>query len=245
MRHSHWEVPIDDVVVNGITLPQPSLPAGTGYSALIDSGTSILLGPKNTVNALFSQLSTDTADLDSNLGPKVDCTKAVNLTYIIGGKPFSVDPRDFLGPQDISDCRVQLVAATDAPSLRALMSWIIGDPFMKSNLVAFYFGNLTHPSADPPRIGFLSTVPSNAAKLYSSDISAAQSSGGIIASTQAPPTGTYTATATNSVGVGLAPIASSLKSPSSTTGNTSTAYKIGPNLLFFALVALSMSMFSS
>lgn len=48
------------------------------------------------------------------------------------------------------------------------------------NLVAFYMGNLTHPSVDPPRIGFLSTVPSNADALLQSDVSAAQSNGGFI-----------------------------------------------------------------
>lgn len=32
-----------------------------------------------------------------------------------------------------------------------------------SVLASFYYGNITHPSADPPRIGFLSTVPGDAA----------------------------------------------------------------------------------
>lgn len=35
---------------------------------------------------------------------------------------------------------------------------------MGSVLVAFYYGNLTHPSQDQPRIGLLSTVPSDAAQ---------------------------------------------------------------------------------
>lgn len=47
-----------------------------------------------------------------------------------------------------------------------------------SNLVAFYFGNLTNPSVDPPRIGLLSTVPSNADELFSSVVSAAEATGG-------------------------------------------------------------------
>ncbi len=33
-----------------------------------------------------------------------------------------------------------------------------------SVFVAFYYGNLTHPSQDEPRIGLLSTVPSDAAQ---------------------------------------------------------------------------------
>ena len=49
---------------------------------------------------------------------------------------------------------------------------------MNSNLVAFYYGNLTHPSADPPRIGFLSMVPDNANVLLQNSITQAEANGG-------------------------------------------------------------------
>lgn len=32
-----WEVPLDDVILNGQTLPKPQLPNGVGYTAMIDS----------------------------------------------------------------------------------------------------------------------------------------------------------------------------------------------------------------
>jgi hypothetical protein len=35
---------------------------------------------------------------------------------------------------------------------------------LTSVFVAFYYGNLTHPSQDQPRVGLLSTVPSDAAQ---------------------------------------------------------------------------------
>ncbi|KIJ46018.1 hypothetical protein M422DRAFT_29439 [Sphaerobolus stellatus SS14] len=232
-----WEVPIDDVIVNGQTLPKPNINASIGYTALIDSGTSSLLGPQNTVEALYSALSTGTANFNANQGPKFDCTQPVALTYVIGGKQFPVDPRDFLGPVDITDCTISQVGPTDPPSPGSLLSWILGDPFMKSNLVAFYFGNVTHPSVDPPRIGFLSTVPSNAAALYSSAISSAQKTGGIIFATQNPPTGTFAPAATNSAGVGQAP---SPSAGSSSTGSKSSASKFEFPSLLFILVALAM-----
>jgi len=46
------------------------------------------------------------------------------------------------------------------------------------NLVAFHYGNLTHPSVDPPRIGILSLVPSNANELYATAVSDALNNGG-------------------------------------------------------------------
>ena len=54
---------------------------------------------------------------------------------------------------------------------------------MNSNLVAFYYGNLTHPSVDPPRIGFLSIVPNNSTGIVQSVVSHAQANGGIFGST--------------------------------------------------------------
>ncbi|KIJ23518.1 hypothetical protein M422DRAFT_786152 [Sphaerobolus stellatus SS14] len=81
------------------------------------------------------------------------------------------------------------------------MSWILGDPFMKSNLVAFYFGNITHPSSDPPRMGFLSTVPTNANELLNSAVSSAQRTGGFIVSSVDAPSATFTPSATNSAGI--------------------------------------------
>jgi hypothetical protein len=42
-----------------------------------------------------------------------------------------------------------LIALTDIPT---------------SVFVAFYYGNLTHPSQDQPRVGLLSTVPPDAAQ---------------------------------------------------------------------------------
>ncbi|KAJ2930718.1 hypothetical protein H1R20_g1743, partial [Candolleomyces eurysporus] len=39
---------------------------------------------------------------------------------------------------------------------------------INSVLSAYHFGNITYPSMDPPRMGFLSTVPPNANDLMQS-----------------------------------------------------------------------------
>ncbi|KIJ46017.1 hypothetical protein M422DRAFT_778570 [Sphaerobolus stellatus SS14] len=221
-----WEVPIDDVILNGQTLPKPELNASVGYTALIDSGTSTLRGPANTVQALYSALSTDTANFNSSNGPSFDCTKAVQLTYVIGGKQFPVDPRDFVGHQEIKDCTISTVGPTDAPSEGNL------------TLTAFYFGNLTHPSVDPPRIGFLSTVPSNAADLFNTAVAADQKNG-VPGITDLAPTGTFTAGSTNSAGVGQAPS----QSAAAGTGNKSSSYKVEiPSLLFTLVIFATFSL---
>jgi hypothetical protein len=55
------------------------------------------------------------------------------MAYIIGGKTFAVDPRDFLSAQeDAQHCNAGSLLPTDPPAPGAMMSWILGDPFMKS-----------------------------------------------------------------------------------------------------------------
>ncbi|KAJ3935233.1 MAG: aspartic peptidase domain-containing protein [Lentinula lateritia] len=60
------------------------------------------------------------------------------------------------------------LAPTDVPTTTTatggggggyLYSWSLGDPFLKNVIAAFYYGDTVHPSWDPPRIGFVSTVP--------------------------------------------------------------------------------------
>jgi phytepsin len=74
-----------------------------------------------------------------------------------------------------------------------------------SILAAFYYGNITHPSVDPPKIGLLSTVPDNAAELLSSAVEAAENSegGNFPVTTIEAPTGTWAPFTTNKDGVGM------------------------------------------
>jgi hypothetical protein len=46
-------------------------------------------------------------------------------------------------------------------------------------VTSFYYGNLTYPSQDPPRMGFVSTVPDNANDLFADAISNAAIDSGI------------------------------------------------------------------
>ncbi len=46
-------------------------------------------------------------------------------------------------------------------------------------MVAFYYGNMTHPSQDPARVGFMSMVPSNAGYALEKAVDAAIANGGV------------------------------------------------------------------
>ncbi|OSC98888.1 acid protease [Trametes coccinea BRFM310] len=185
-----WEVPMDEVYFDGVKLPRSTLsPPSISLSALVDTGNSLMRGPQDVLAAIYTHLGLDASGT-------FDCSTPHNLSFQIGGKQFPVDPRDFAHPaavtpgtvysDEIARCTPAL-APTDPPGNGGFQySWSLGDPFLKSTMVAFYYGNMTHPSQDPARIGFMSMVPSDAGSVLEQAVDAAIANGGVFLSTSEP-----------------------------------------------------------
>lgn len=196
-----WEIFLDDVYLDGVRLPRSNLSSpDIKLSALIDTGNSLVRGPADVVAAINKQLG----------GATYACAEPHTLAFSIGGKLFPVDPRDFAEQRfngQLRDC-VPAVVATDAPEEGRgyQYSWSIGVPFLKGVLAAFHYGNVTHPSVDAPRIGFVSTVPDNAGALLQSAIAKAnaQNGGDEFSTTNPAPTGVPVAGGAGTGGVPLA-----------------------------------------
>ncbi|GJE99878.1 acid protease [Phanerochaete sordida] len=257
-----WEIPLDGVYLDGKKLPDTTLTGtSTELSALIDTGNSIIRGPQDVVNGLLSSVSSTFA-ANAKAQPTFPCATAHTLAFQIGGQMFPIDPRDFVSQAhagDATTCVANNVVGTDAPSAGALFSWSLGDPFLKSNLVVFYYGNLTHPSVDPPRIGFLSTVPQNATALLQDAVQDAQQDGGKFESTSnVAPTATTLLTVDGAASTPTAPAASqtpaapatevaavststpspSAPAPSASQKASSGALRLTSSMLWYAVLAL-------
>ncbi|KAI0266450.1 aspartic peptidase domain-containing protein [Gloeopeniophorella convolvens] len=233
-----WEIPLDDVYFDGQKLSRSNLSApNITLTALLDTGNSLIRGPSDVLDAITAQLG----------GGTYNCAEAHTLAFQIGGSLYPVDPRDF-GVQTFegttSHCTPNL-APTDPPGSGFLYSWSIGDPFLKSVLAAFYYGNITHPSQDQPRIGLLSTVPSDAAERLQTVVQHANKSlgGNLPATTEAAPSGVPPSAGTGVAGVPLAhpssPLPNSQKQSNASKGApTSSVVTIGLLTVVFALLAL-------
>lgn len=144
---------MDEVYFNDAKLPRSMLsPSSISLSALLDTvccisiladkrshrslaqGNSLIRGPKDVVKHIMSQF--DEPDYS------FDCSVAHNLSFVIGGVTFSVDPRDFAVPMSANSTGnprcTPAVVATDPPGNGGfLYSWSLGDPFLKSYVAVF------------------------------------------------------------------------------------------------------------
>ncbi|KXN91588.1 Aspartic protease 3 [Leucoagaricus sp. SymC.cos] len=198
-----WEIPIDDVYLDGTKLPRSNLSSSTiSVSALIDTGNSLIRGPEDVIT-----------EIDHRIGTSFLCSDVHTLAFSIGGKLFPVDPRDFVFQQfadSVTRC-IANVVVTDPPAEGGyLFSWSLGTPFLKGVISAFYFGDLQYPSRDPPRVGLLSTVPQDAGEKLTDAVNIAKAGGGNFPSiAESASTGTST----------RAPIALDTKVPVPTRDN--------------------------
>ncbi|KAG1779953.1 aspartic peptidase domain-containing protein [Suillus placidus] len=197
-----WEVPVDDVFLDGVKLPRSQLSSGNiSLSALIDTGNSLIRGPPDVISYIQNMLG----------GPHFACSLPHTLAFQIGGRMFPVDPRDFINQVRSGNAQVcgANLAQTDVPVLGGggyLYSWSLGDPFLKGVLAAFYYGSFTGLSQDPPRIGFLSTVPSDAGQRLEDAVSAASAEHYDLPGTKMlPPSSLSSPLSTGIGGVPLAP----------------------------------------
>ncbi|KAH9476110.1 Cathepsin E-B [Psilocybe cubensis] len=192
-----WEVMLDGVFFDGELLPLSSLSdSSIQLSALIDTGNSLIRGPADVIDQIQKKLGVN------GLFP---CSIPHTLAFKIGGQMFPVDPRDFVSQafqNNVKTCSSNLVA-TDAPSVGGYQfGWSLGTPFLKGVLSAYYYGNLTYPSQDPPKMGFLSTVPTDAdQRLRDAVAAAAKADDNFPAITESAPSGAAKHVPTNSNGI--------------------------------------------
>merc|ERR1712190_642387 len=83
---SYWEVALDGVKLNSDS-------ASSCPTAIVDSGTSLLAGPKADVQAIATNLGAK-----SVLGKEwsIDCSKKYSMTFTLGGKDYLLENEDLV-----------------------------------------------------------------------------------------------------------------------------------------------------
>ena len=87
-----WAVACDEVSYNGKK-------AGVGgMSAYIDTGTSFIFGPPDSVKKIHSLI--DGAETEDNISYYVPCDSNDSLTITFSGVSYEISPKDWISPQD-------------------------------------------------------------------------------------------------------------------------------------------------
>ena len=69
-----------------------------GLTAVIDSGTSLIMGPAAQVEAIAIAFGSSNATMLENLY-KIDCSKVAtlpNIEFVMGQQAYSLDPSDYI-----------------------------------------------------------------------------------------------------------------------------------------------------
>jgi hypothetical protein len=124
----YWSVKLDGITLDGDAI-------GSTKKAIVDSGTSLLAGPTEEVEAIAKAL-----DLGSILGKEytVDCDKKYKLSYTVGGEEWMLDQDDMILANSGGKCIFGMLAL-DVPAPAGPL-WILGDVFMRKYYVKFDVG---------------------------------------------------------------------------------------------------------
>ena len=119
----------------------------TPRAAIIDTGTSLILGPKDAVDKINEPF-----DLFPDV-PFIDCSKLSTLSpiaFTIGGREFVLEGKDYVIQFTLQgyDYCMSGVAPVDYPF------WLVGDVFLRKFYTVFDFGD----SNRGPRIGFANSI---------------------------------------------------------------------------------------
>lgn len=100
--YDYWKLPLRNITINSITLPlSPSLvPSSHTPVAVLDTGTTLILGPTVDVTAFWAIIGgNDTVRKNPTSGFwEVQCNRAVNVGFELGddggSKNYTVHPSD-------------------------------------------------------------------------------------------------------------------------------------------------------
>merc|ERR1712037_951223 len=115
-----------------------SATVSSSAKAIIDSGTSLLAGPKEAIDAIAAAAG---AKLVLGKEYTIDCSKKAtlpDLSVTLGGKSFTLSPSDYV--LSVSGQCLFAFMPIDVPPPRGPL-WIMGDVFMRKYYTVFDYGS--------------------------------------------------------------------------------------------------------
>ncbi|KAJ7445723.1 acid protease [Mycena galericulata] len=156
-KYDYWKIPILGMTVNGAPFQVSSsrVPGAATPIAVLDSGTTLCLGPSADVQALYDLLGS-AAQYSSTTGYQVRCTYPVLLSVVLGDPPreYPLHPADIAWAEGVDgEWCTGGIQPNDGVNAG---DWLLGDCFLRNVYVVHY--------TDPPAIGLVNLTDPAAAR---------------------------------------------------------------------------------
>lgn len=123
-KNGFWEVPFT-ASIGGKDLGL------SGRTAILDTGTSLIIAPAADAQALHAQIPG--AKSDGQGGFTIPCTTDAQIAFTMGGQSFAIDPRDLLFvPVNQNNLQGDCVSGIMSGQIGGPQEWLVGDVFLKN-----------------------------------------------------------------------------------------------------------------
>ncbi|KAF9458653.1 aspartic peptidase domain-containing protein [Collybia nuda] len=155
---NYWKLPLHSLVIDSVVFPlSPSLVRGADRPiAVLDTGTTLILGPTSDVKAFWRAVSQEGATRENPITKmwEVRCDRGVSVSFVLGDygseREYPLDPSDINWEEGGSSggwCMGGIQANDGVNS----GDWLLGDVFLRNVYVTHHLSN----STNPPLIGLL------------------------------------------------------------------------------------------
>jgi cathepsin D len=136
-RELWWYFDMDDILVDGVSSGQCKNATRDKCQAILDTGTSMIIGPVENMDVIMKDINIDAhcQDLDKN----------PTITFVINGVEFPLTPEDYvlkLGSETEQECMPGMMGADLVPF------YILGDTFLRK-----YYSIYDMNVGGTPRLG--------------------------------------------------------------------------------------------
>lgn len=128
IREAYWEVQLDKLRLGGLDLLEGQ------SSVILDSGTSLIVGPQRMVDKLAQDLGAYAQVAGVYL---IDCDAPMpDIDFVINGKAFGLSSSEYVMSQSVWGYNVCFlkIMGIDMPGTSA---WILGDVFLRKYYTVF------------------------------------------------------------------------------------------------------------
>lgn len=101
-----------------------------GRSAILDTGTTLIIAPPADALALHSQIPGAKSSGDGSF--LIPCTTSTSVAMKFGSQTFTIDPRDLLFAPATNDLKGDCISGISAGTIGTETQWLVGDVFLKN-----------------------------------------------------------------------------------------------------------------